>query len=290
MRQGGGGHRDLEVTEITAYRATRRWNSGSGESNLYSSPASMSGKGYQQMETVSANRPIPRFLIADDHAIFAEALKSYLERTYPVVGIVSDGRALIEEAIRLRPEVIIADVAMPILNGLDAARRIREVVPRIKFVFLTMQVDPNLAAAALELGPIGFVLKQSTGAELLTAIDHVLRGKPYLTPQLRADDWFATHVRARQLTKDLTQRQREIVQLFAEGRAMKEIAGLLDLSEKTVEFHKHHIMVAFNLKNNAQLILFALKHGLISIDPEPSVLATVEPPLREKPPRLQMKG
>ena len=233
------------------------------------------------METASKNRLLRRLLIADDHAIFAEALKAYLERTYPVVGIVSDGRALIGEAIRLRPEVIVADVAMPILNGLDAARRIQELAPQIKFVFLTMQVDPNLAAAALELGPIGFVLKHSTGAELLTAIDHVLRGKPYLTRQLQADDWFATQARARQFTKELTQRQREIVQLFAEGRAMKEIAGLLDLSEKTVEFHKHHVMVSFNIKNNAQLILFALKHGLISVDPEPSVLPPVELPLQE---------
>ena len=152
----------------------------------------------------------------------------------------------------------------------------KKLLPNIKFVFLTMQVDPNLAAAALELGPIAFVLKHATGTELLTAIDHVLRGKPYLTPQLKADDWVATRARARQFTKELTQRQREILQLFAEGRAMKEIAGLLDLSEKTVEFHKHHIMVSFNIKNNAQLILFALKHGLISVDPEPSALAPVE--------------
>jgi DNA-binding NarL/FixJ family response regulator len=225
------------------------------------------------MKTVSTNGPIPRLLIADDHAIFAEALKTYLERTYPVVGMVHDGRALIEAAMRLRPEVIIADVAMPVLNGLDAARRIKELAPKLKFVFLTMKVDPNLAAAALELGSIAFVLKHASGTELLTAIDHVLRGKPYLTPQLKADDWVATRARARQFTKELTQRQREIIQLFAEGRTMKEIAGLLVLSEKTVEFHKHHIMVSFSIKTNAQLILFALKHGLISVDPEPSAPA-----------------
>jgi DNA-binding NarL/FixJ family response regulator len=232
------------------------------------------------MKTVSTSRPLPRLLIADDHAIFAEALKTYLERTYPVVGIVCDGRALIEAAMRLRPEVIVADVAMPILNGLDAARKIKELAPKVKFVFLTMQVDPNLAAAALELGPIAFVLKHASGTELLTAIDHVLRGKPYLTPQLKADDWVTTRARARQFTREPTQRQREILQLLAEGRTMKEIAGFLDLSEKTVEFHKHHIMVSFNIKSNAQLILFALKQGLISVDPEPSALAPVEHPLR----------
>jgi DNA-binding NarL/FixJ family response regulator len=222
------------------------------------------------METMSKVRSRPRLLIADDHAIFAEALRTYLERTYEVVGLVSDGRALVEVALSLRPEVIVVDVAMPILNGLDAARRIKELTPIVKFVFLTMQVDPNLAAAALELGPIAFVLKSSTGTELLKAIDVVLHGKSYLTPQLKAGDWVATRVRARQFAKELTPRQREIVQLFAEGRPMKEIAWMLNLSEKTVEFHKHHIMEAFNLKSNAGLILFAVKHGLVSVDPKPS--------------------
>lgn len=222
------------------------------------------------METVSRDRSRQRLLIADDHAIFAEALKTYLERAYQVVGMVPDGRALIEEALRLKPGVIVADVAMPILNGLDAARKIKELTPNVKFVFLTMRVDPNLAAAALELGPIAFVLKSSTGTELLRAIDLVLQGKSYLTPQLKAEDWVATRVRARQFSKELTPRQREIVQLFAEGRPMKEIAWMLNLSEKTVEFHKHHIMEAFNLKSNAGLILFALKQGLVSVDPEPT--------------------
>jgi DNA-binding NarL/FixJ family response regulator len=219
------------------------------------------------METVSRDKSRPRLLIADDHAIFAEALKIYLERAYQVVGMVPDGRALIEEALRLRPEVIVIDVAMPILNGLDAARRIKELTPNVKFIFLTMQVDPNLAAAALELGPIAFVLKSSTGTELLKAIDHVLHGKPYLTPKLRADDWVATRTRARQFSKDMTGRQREIVQLLGEGRPMKEIAWVLGLSEKTVEFHKHQAMAAFNLRSNADLVLFALKQGLISPTP-----------------------
>ena len=212
----------------------------------------------------------PSFLIADDHAIFAESLKVYLERTYPVVGVVSDGRAMIGAAARLKPDVIVADVAMPIMNGLDAARRIREQARNIKFIFLTMRDDPNLAAAALELGPIAFVLKHSTGTELLKAIDNVLHEKSYVTPSLKAEDWVATRVRAKQFAKELTLRQRDIIQLFAEGRPMKEIAGLLNLSEKTVEFHKHHIMEAFNLKSNAHLILFALKHGLISVETESS--------------------
>jgi DNA-binding NarL/FixJ family response regulator len=227
------------------------------------------------MESVPVGRYRPRFLIADDHVIFAEALKVFLEQTYPVVGVVPDGQALIEATLKLKPDVIIADVAMPILNGLDAARRIKEQAANIKFIFLTMRDDPNLAAAALELGPIGFVLKHSAGPELLEAIDHVLHGKSYLSPKLRAGDWVATKARARQFTKDLTPRQRDIVQLFGEGRAIKQIASVLSLSEKTVEFHKHHIMEAFNLKNNAQLVLFALKQRLISIDPEPPRHASV---------------
>jgi len=211
----------------------------------------------------------PRFLIADDHAIFTEALRTYLEKTYTVEGIASNGRAMVEEAVRLRPDVIIVDVGMPLLNGLDAARRVKEQVPGTKFVFLTMRDDPNLAAAALELGPVAFVLKHSAGTELLKAIDHVLRDKPYLTPKLRAVDWVETRARARQFSREMTSRQRDVVQMLAEGRSMKEIAALLELSEKTVEFHKHHIMGAFNLKSNADLVLFALKHGLISVEVEP---------------------
>jgi DNA-binding NarL/FixJ family response regulator len=216
---------------------------------------------------VSSHGTGPRFLIADDHSVFAEALQVYLEKSYSVLGVAKDGRTMVEEAIRLRPDVIVVDVIMPLLNGLDAARRIKVLAPNIKFVFLTMQVDPNLAAAALELGPIAFVLKSSTGTELLKAIDHVLHGKPYLTPKLRADDWVATRTRARQFSKDMTGRQREIVQLLGEGRPMKEIAWVLGLSEKTVEFHKHQAMAAFNLRSNADLVLFALKQGLISPTP-----------------------
>ena len=199
------------------------------------------------MNSVSACRTGPRFLIADDHAMFAATLRVYLEKTFTVVGVVMDGRAMVTEAMRLRPDVIVVDVGMPLLNGLDAARSIKEQAPDMKFIFLTMRDDPNLAAAALELGPIGFVLKHSPGQELLKAIDHVLHNKPYLTPKLRAEDWVATKARARQFQKEMTPRQREIIQLHAEGRSNKEIADVLALSEKTVEFHKHHIQQAFNL-------------------------------------------
>jgi DNA-binding NarL/FixJ family response regulator len=210
-----------------------------------------------------------RLLLADDHAIFSDALRVFLGKDFDIVGVVSDGRALVDEAIKLMPDIVVVDVGMPLLNGLDAARRIKELAPKIRFIFLTMQDDPNLAAAALELGPVAFVLKHSAGPELLEAINEVMRGHSYLTPKLRAADWVEAKLRARQFSKDMTPRQRDIVQLYAEGRPMKEIAGFLHLSEKTVEFHKHHIMMAFNLKNNADLVLFALSQGLIALERKP---------------------
>ncbi len=222
------------------------------------------------MESAQPNSSRTRILIADDHAIFTETLRAYLEKRFTVVGAAADGRAMLQEAIRLRPDVIVADIAMPLLNGLDAARRIREEVPKARFVFLTMLDDANLAAAALELERVAFVLKHSGGQELLKAIEEILHGRSYVTPKLKPEDWVAVKTRAQQFSKELTRRQCDVAQLFAEGQSIKEIAGILDLSEKTVEFHKHHIMEAFNLKSNAALVLFALKRGLISVDPVPS--------------------
>jgi DNA-binding NarL/FixJ family response regulator len=222
----------------------------------------------------------PNILIADDHIIFVDGLRLLLEKHYNVVGTVADGRALITAALSLKPDVIVVDIGMPLLNGLDAAERVRQELPRVKLVFLTMQDDPNLAAAALELGSAAFVLKHSAGSELLTAIDHVMHSKCYVTPKLRSENWFVQKTRVRQYSKHLTPRQREIVQMCAEGRPMKEIAGHLNLSEKTIEFHKHHIMQIFNLHNTADLVLLALKEGLISLDPDP---------LQDKPRKSQRK-
>lgn len=211
--------------------------------------------------------PRPRILIADDHIVFAEALKLLLEKNYSVVGAVANGRALVREAAKLEPDVIVVDFGMPLLNGFDAAQRVRQQLPRVKLVFLTMQDNANLAAAAVELGSAAFVLKQQAGSELVKAIDLVLSGKSYVTPRLRSDDWVVMKERARQFSKELTARQRDIVQLCAEGCSIKEIAAHLNLSEKTVEFHKHHIMESFNVKSNAGLVLFAVQQGLISVNP-----------------------
>ena len=209
----------------------------------------------------------PRLLIADDHAVFVEALKCFLEKTYVVVGTVMDGRALVREALRLKPDVIIVDIGMPLLNGLNAAQRTREQLPNVRIVFLTMQEDPNLAAVALDLGRVGFVLKHSAAAELLTAIDQVWHGKSYVSPKLRSEDWVEQQTRVKQFSKPLTPRQCDIVQLFAEGYCMKQIAAHLNLSLKTIEFHKQHIMAEFNLKSNSDLVLFAVREGLVSLEP-----------------------
>lgn len=214
--------------------------------------------------TIDAHKsPRARIFIADDHAMVVEGLRALLEKSYDVVGVVADGRALVAEAPKLRPDVVVVDVSMPSLNGLDAAARLKTVLPDIKLVFLTMQDDPNLAAAALGLGAVGFVLKHSAASELEAAISAVLQGKSYVTPKLRPENWAVRDTRAQQYSKVLTPRQRDVLQLLAEGRPMKEIAAILELSEKTIMFHKYHIMQEFGLKNNAEIVLFALKQRLI---------------------------
>lgn len=202
-------------------------------------------------------------LIADDHAVFAEALRSLLQDEYVVLATVTDGRSLVEQTAKLRPQVLIIDIAMPLLNGFDAAKRVLEQSPSVKVVFLTMQEDARLAAAALKLGPIGFVLKHSAASELLTAISQVLAGRSYVTPKLRPQDWAVRDELASDLNKELTDRQREVLQLLAEGRTMKEVAHVLNMSRKTVMFHKYRIMKTFNLKTNADILRLAIKNNLI---------------------------
>jgi DNA-binding NarL/FixJ family response regulator len=203
-------------------------------------------------------------LLADDHAVVVEGIRGLLEKHYDVVGVVMDGRALIAEASWVQPDVIVLDVGMPLLNGIDAGRKMQEILPKVKLVFLTMHADPNLAAAALRLGPVGFVLKHSAASELLTAIADVLRGKAYVTARLKPENRQVQESRAKQFSKELTHRQREVLQLLAEGRPMKEVADILSVSEKTVMFHKYEIMKSLNIKNNAELVLLALRNGLIS--------------------------
>jgi DNA-binding NarL/FixJ family response regulator len=216
------------------------------------------------MQALSPSGIRARVLIADDHSIVADGLRSVLEKSCDVIGIVQDGRQLLIEAPKLKPDVIVLDIGMPFLNGLDAAERLKPLLPGVKFVFLTMMDDPNLAAAALNLGAVGYVLKQSVVSELLKAVSEVLHGKSYVTPRLQAENWAVREARAQQLSKGLTPRQKDVLQLLAEGRRTKEIADILNVSERTVMFHKYHIMQSFNLKSNADLVLLAIKHHLIS--------------------------
>jgi DNA-binding NarL/FixJ family response regulator len=217
------------------------------------------------MQPLSPSTIRPRALIADDHGIVADGLRSVLGKSCDVIGIVPDGRQLLVEALKLKPDVIVLDIGMPFVNGLEAAKRLKPLLPSVKFVFLTMKDDPNLAATALNLGAVGFVLKYSAVTELLEAVSKVLRGKSYITPRLRAENWAVREARARQFPKELTHRQKRVLQLLAEGLTMKEIADILKVSEKTVMFHKYHIMKSFNIKSNADLVLFALKGRLTSI-------------------------
>jgi DNA-binding NarL/FixJ family response regulator len=216
------------------------------------------------MQALSPSGIRARVLIADDHSIVADGLRSVLEKSCDVIGIVQDGRQLLIEAPKLKPDVIVLDIGMPFLNGLDAAERLKPLLPGVKFVFLTMKDDPNLAAAALNLGAVGYVLKHSAVSELLKAVSEVLQGKSYVTPKLQAENWAVREARAQQLSKDLTPRQKDVLQLLAEGRRTKEIADILNVSERTVMFHKYHIMRSFNLKSNSDLVLLAIKHHLIS--------------------------
>jgi DNA-binding NarL/FixJ family response regulator len=217
------------------------------------------------MQDLKQSMVRPRILLADDHTMVTECLRSLLaEKGYDVVGVVSDGRALVAAAPDLQPDIIILDIGMPLMNGLDAAERLKQLLPKVKIIFLTMKDDPNLAAAVLSLGPLGYVLKHSAASELFTAIAEVMRGRSYVTPRLKPENWAVREARAQLFSKDLTARQREVLQLLAEGHPMKEIGGILNVSEKTVMFHKYHIMRSFNLKSNADLVLLALKENLIS--------------------------
>ena len=210
----------------------------------------------------------PRVLLADDHLLVAEALKSLLTPEFDLVGVVEDGRALIEAAEKLRPDVIVADVTMPHLNGIDALIRLRQLGDQTPVVFLTMHRDATFARRALEAGASGFVLKHSASVELVTAIRAALQGKTYLTPQLTGEVLEAMKEgpeQAEDPIASLTPRQREVLQLLAEGRSAKEIASDLEISARTVEFHKYQMMETLDLHTNAELIHFAIKHGLVEL-------------------------
>lgn len=210
----------------------------------------------------------PRVLLADDHRMVLEGLKSLLTDEFDLVGAVEDGHALLAAAAKLHPDVIVADITMPRLNGLDALVRLKKDSPDVKVVFLTMHQDPAYARRALDAGAAGFVVKHSASDELVMAIHAALKGKTFITPALTRDVLQEIQHGANEnkiSDVSITPRQREILQLLAEGKSAKEIAKALSISARTVEFHKYQIMEANGLHSTAELIHFSIKHGIVAI-------------------------
>jgi len=208
--------------------------------------------------------PAPRVLLADDHHLLLGALEKLLQEDCQIVGRVSDGHALVAAAQQLKPDVIVLDVAMPLLNGLEAGRQIKQVLRSVKLIYVTMNEDPDIAAEAFRAGASAYLLKRSTPVELLTAIREVMLGRSYVTPLvteqlveslLKVDEHKAG--------QELTSRQREILQLVAEGRSMKEIAGVLDITPRTVAHHKYRLMDQLHIKSTAELVQYAVKHNMV---------------------------
>jgi len=217
--------------------------------------------------TVNIRRNLPRVMIADDHVLVAEACRKLLESEYEIVATVSDGRALVRAATELRPQLIIVDVAMPILNGLDAGQQVKEFLPSVKLVYLTMNHDADLAAEAFRRGASGYLLKTCAASELTTAVREVLRGKSYLSPTIARDTVDFLLRQGTKLIEEgerLTERQREVLQLLAEGKCMKEVADVLNITPRTVAFHKYRIMEVLNAKSSAELVQYAIRNHLIA--------------------------
>jgi len=214
---------------------------------------------------VRSNRA--RILIADDHTLVAELCKRLLEMEFEVVGIVGNGRDLVRAAAQLKPDVIVVDVAMPVLNGLDAGEQVKEMWPAIKLIFLTMNPDPQVAAEAFRRGGSAYLLKTCASAEMVVAVREVLRGKTYMSrtiPKdtvnyLRGQDWRRAEGEER-----LTERQREVLQLLAEGKVMKEVGSILNMTTRTVAFHKYRIMEVLGAKSNADLVRYAVRKHMVA--------------------------
>jgi DNA-binding NarL/FixJ family response regulator len=207
----------------------------------------------------------PRVLLADDHTLLLAAFQKLLADDCEIVGAVSDGRSMLEVACSTKPDLVIADIAMPLLNGLDAARQIKQLLPQTRIIFLTMNEDPDMAAEALRAGASGYLLKRSAASELLTAIREAMARRIYITPlvteglvhsMLHGPD-------AKPPEEQLSPRQREVIQLVAEGRSMKEIGTILNIAPRTVAFHKYRLMEQLHIKTTAELIQFAIRHHMV---------------------------
>ena len=209
----------------------------------------------------------PRVLLADDHQMLLDALKELLEPDYQVVGLLSDGRALLKAARKLLPDIIVLDIAMPQLNGLDAGRRLKQSLPAVKLIFMTMHEDPYLVGEAFRAGASAFLHKQAAGLELNEAIERVLKGGSYVTPSaaIGLDTIFLREPKKRENAPEPSPRQREVIQLLAEGRTMKEAAGLLSITPRTVAAHKYSATELLQLKTTADLVQYAIKQQIITV-------------------------
>ncbi len=209
----------------------------------------------------------PRVLLADDHRLLREAFAQLLQPSCDVVAAVPDGRALLDAAREFRPEIVVLDIAMPRLNGLDAARQLKNLMPEVKLIFLTVSEDPDLAAEAFRAGASGYLLKNSAASELFQAIQEVHQGRSYITP-LTTQGLVRSLIQEASAPSDvepLSTRQREVLQLLAEGRTMKEIAHTLAIKARTVAFHKYRMMEELGIKTSAELVQYAIKHHIVSI-------------------------
>ena len=207
----------------------------------------------------------PRVMIADDHTLLVEAFRRLLESKCEIVGVASDGRTLLESAPALKPDVIVLDISMPLLNGLEAARQLKALLPEVKIIFLTMNEDPDLAGEAMRIGAAGYLLKKSAASELFRAIQQAMTDKVYVTPQISRGlrELFIRNPQRKQREKSLTPRQREVIQLLAEGRSMKQAADVLKVTPRTVAFHKYRIMEGLGLKTSAELVQYAIKNRIL---------------------------
>ena len=205
-------------------------------------------------------------LLADDHTMICAGLQKMLEPEYEVIGCVGDGRALLKKAVELKPDLVLVDVGMPLLNGLDAGRELKKIMPRVKLIFLTMNPDAEVASEALRIGASGYLLKNSRSEELLQAVRDAIRGASYVTPQIghAMEQSFIRDPASLNRPRQLSDRQREVLQMLAEGHSIKEIAFTLQISHRTVRFHKYRIMEELGITTNSELVQYAIKHSIIS--------------------------
>jgi DNA-binding NarL/FixJ family response regulator len=207
-----------------------------------------------------------RIILADDHNLLVDTFKAFLQPHFDVVGTFADGHRLVQDAPALAPDVIVLDVGMPIMNGLIAGQRLKQILPRVKLIYLTMNQDPDVAAEAFRLGASGYLVKTSAASELIHAINEALLARSYITPLMTKDmvGSFVQNLKRRKTRHELTLRQREVLQLLAEGHSMKEVAYHLNVTPRTIAFHKYTMMDQLELKSSAELIQYAMKSSIVA--------------------------